>query len=476
VLNRVNVSPCEVSTVTADQLSEGQVTIDILPDDSLLDIFKIYTDEVMPGWHTLVHVCRRWRDVVFTSPHHLNLRLRCTYMTPARKTLNIWPALPIAIQDGRGGASRGRGGIDNVIAALEHHDRVCRIDLSDIPVLVLKKFAAAMKGPFPALTSLELHSGNKAPALPDSFLGGSAPRLQMLVLWGIPFTAIPKLLLSASDLVTLRLWEIPHSGYISPKVMAVCLSSLTRLKTLWIGFQSPRSRPNRLRPPSLTRVALPALTYFRFRGVNEYLEDLVVRIHSPLLSHLSVTFFNQLIFNTVQLMQFVSRAEKLTTYDRAQVTLFLSSIKLSVQMGTISFPRLELRILCNASDWQLSALAQVCDSSLPPLSTLNRLDIHENAHSPPNWVEDMENALWLDLLRPFTAVKNLDLSRELGERVTPTMQDLAGESVTVVLPALQHLSVDGCSGIGLHPIQLLAAARRLISARRVASASSLGHS
>jgi hypothetical protein len=50
-------------------------------------------------WHTLVHVCRRWRDLVFASPRRLNLRLLCRKDTPVREMLDIWPALPIVIQD-----------------------------------------------------------------------------------------------------------------------------------------------------------------------------------------------------------------------------------------------------------------------------------------------------------------------------------------------------------------------------------------
>ena len=48
----------------------------MLPDDVLLDIFDFYVVEAMEdeevlyldkisAWHTLVHVCRRWRSVVF---------------------------------------------------------------------------------------------------------------------------------------------------------------------------------------------------------------------------------------------------------------------------------------------------------------------------------------------------------------------------------------------------------------------------
>jgi len=176
-------------------------------------------------WPTLVHVCRRWRSVVFGSTRRLNLRLRCTYKTPAKETLDIWPALPIIIEDTFSRFSRSKGA-SNIIAALKHPDRVRRIRLYDIPISVLNRFAAAMKNPFPALTDLTLGAHSKiVPVLPDSFLGGSAPRLQKLSLSFILFPAIPSLLSSASDLVELRLLRIPHSGYISPEAMATGLSA-----------------------------------------------------------------------------------------------------------------------------------------------------------------------------------------------------------------------------------------------------------
>jgi hypothetical protein len=76
-----------------------------------------------------------------------------------------------------------------------------------------------MKKRFPELTDLALHSNeNDAPVITDSFLGGSAPRLQSLEFKGIPFpfSALGKLLLSTTDLVSFCLWDIPNSGYISP--------------------------------------------------------------------------------------------------------------------------------------------------------------------------------------------------------------------------------------------------------------------
>jgi hypothetical protein len=212
-------------------------------------------DAQILAWHALVHVSRKWRSVVFGSPRRLNLRLYCRPRTPAREMLDVWPPLPIIIR----AYSRGLWGADNLIVALEHNDRVSEINLWSVQSLPLKKVLAAMQKPFPELTYLQLrHRDETAPVVPATFLGQSAPRLQRLNLDGIPFPGVPKLLSSATHLVDLFLRRIPHSGYISPEAMVTGLSTLTRLESLEIGFDSPRSRPDQKsqRPP--TRTALPS--------------------------------------------------------------------------------------------------------------------------------------------------------------------------------------------------------------------------
>jgi hypothetical protein len=140
------------------------VTIDILPDDVLLQIFRFYqvVGPDVPSyqaqkWCTLVHVCRRWRGIVFASPRHLDLRLVCTARTRVKEMLDIWPILPIAIW-GFGsalGASWSQWeGADNIIAALKHNDRVCKIELECIQGSLLERIVAVTKEPFPALTLL----------------------------------------------------------------------------------------------------------------------------------------------------------------------------------------------------------------------------------------------------------------------------------------------------------------------------------
>ena len=163
----------------------------------------------------------------------------------------------------------------------------------------------------------------------------------------------------------LDLWTIPHSGYFSPEAMVTGLSVLTSLESLVIEFESPRSRPDRKsrRPPPPTRTLLPVLTQLGFKGVNEYLEDLVARIDAPLLDKLTITFFHQLIFDTPQLTQFISRTPKFKAHDEARVVF--SNWDVTVTLPQTFDGELKLGISCRQSDWQLSSLAQVCSSSFP---------------------------------------------------------------------------------------------------------------
>jgi hypothetical protein len=429
------------------------VTLGVLLDDVLLEIFTFYLSfgfyrfrtftDIEDAWHTLVHVCRRWRTIVFASPHRLKLQLLCTNKRPVQKALDIWPELPIVIR-GHRGMSKAQDG-NNILAVLKRHNRVCEIDLRDIPNSFLKRMRATkMKNPFSALTILRLHSTQtNAPALHDSFLGGSAPRLQTLSLDGIPFPALPNLLLSTHDLVELRLWNIPLSGYISPEAMASGLSALTGLQNLGLGFRSPRSRADRENRlvPRLTRVILPALTWMQFQGDSEYLEDIVAQIDTPLLTWLGIRFFNQLIFDTPLLRHFIIRTETLKAPHRAQVTFREGEVKVGLYLrnGDSFHERSSLAISCRPSDWQLSSVAYLCDSALSSLPTLERLEIYINR----SWKDDVETAQWLELLHPFISMKDLFLHDQSIQHVAPALEQLAGEGATEVIPALQNLLIEG---------------------------------
>ena len=77
-----------------------QVMIEMLSEDVLLDIFHHYLRASPQFWHTLTHVCQKWRRLVLTSPLGLGLRLYCTYGTPVLKTLHYLPPFPVVVNYG----------------------------------------------------------------------------------------------------------------------------------------------------------------------------------------------------------------------------------------------------------------------------------------------------------------------------------------------------------------------------------------
>ena len=158
----------------------GCVTISILPDDVLLHIFffdelkyrhtlgrggiyldglgGIYLDGLggvdrqrrLPWtWHRLVHVCQRWRSVVFASPNFLGLRLVCLPGTRVELT-STWPPLPIIIRNTISCPMPENFDFD---AAIMPHDRVYEIGLFLRSSQLLRLVLAMQKQASSAVTS-----------------------------------------------------------------------------------------------------------------------------------------------------------------------------------------------------------------------------------------------------------------------------------------------------------------------------------
>ena len=440
------------------------ISIDTLSDDVLLDIFDFCVDKFrftkpeIEGWQSLVHVCRRWRSVVFGSPRRLDLHLVFTDKTHVREMLDVWPPLPVVIR------SSLTKDVDNIVAALEHRDRVGRIHLFDVNNSPWEKVSAKMQGPFPELTFLALAStwnDETLPDFPDSFMSRSVPVLQGLCLHRIPFPGLPNLLLSATNLITVHLMDIPLSGYIPPEAMVTALSTLTSLESFILQFQSPLSSPAResRRPPPTTRYVLPTLTFFTFQGACEYLDDLVTPIDTPRLKDFSTTLSNNTVFDTSQSVRFISRTPRLKSLETARIVFegIIASVNfLSRSSGNGS---LQANIIYSEVDWQVSFLKQICTSYLPPFSTTKDLYVYRH----PHWQVNIENIRWLEVLHPFSAVENLHLCKEFGPRIVTALQELAGSRTTEVLPILQNIFLEEVqpSGPGQEDIRKFVSAREL---------------
>ena len=129
--------------------------------------------------------------------------------------------------------------------------------------------------------------------------------------------------------------------------MAVCLAMFPSLKWFHIGFESPRSRPDRIGRPPPTPAVLPVLMQFEFKGVSEYLEDLVVQIDTPNLVTLKIQLFMDFMFNIPQLSKF--------TVGHA----------------------IKLEIICREPDWRASSMVQVCSQLSRLLSHVEQIHIRD---------------------------------------------------------------------------------------------------
>jgi hypothetical protein len=167
------------------------------------------------------------------------------------------------------------------------------------------------------------------------------------------------------------------------------------------------------------------------------LEDFVARINAPLLDYLNIGFFHQLIFDTPQLAQFVSRTPGLETHDEARVSFSKVGVEIAFRQAVDR--GLGLEISCKQQNGQLSSLAQVCSACVPRAFTtaVEHLYIWGILDLRPSWQDDVVNTQWFEFLHPFTALKNLYLSRRIEPHMLPALQveDLATE----VLPALQNI-------------------------------------
>ena len=372
--------------------------IDMLPDDVLLEIFDAhrisqsgFSDCRFWKWDRLVHVCHRWRQLIFASPLRLCVHLRCTDRFDLRnfhdgpdrmdvkKLLGCWPAFPITVSYAR------RKGIDpededNLLVALEHSDRVHHINLH-IQEKQLAKLGTVIQKPFPMLTQLRLWRMSwPEPVLPHGFLGGSAPRLQELDLEAVHFPELPKFLLSTRDLVTLHLSRISvEEDYISPETMVTYLAPLTKLKSLYFyqsTFPYDQLDPT---PVPQTRAVLPALTSIVFYCVIRYVDDLVARIDCPRLNSFDLyscdSAFEPIDLQISQIYKFINRSEDplLTRFDWIDANFGYQDIGLRASHNHP--PYIAIFISLSGPNWRPDHIFQLFSQFSPMLSNVRHLSV-----------------------------------------------------------------------------------------------------
>jgi hypothetical protein len=391
--------------------------------------------------------------------------------------LDIWPELPLYISNHD---HLSDDSTDDVVAALRLNHRVSGIRLEGVPDSGWGTFWPPLKGhPFPVLTHLWIN-----PFVPIKFsrsllLGGSAPRLQEINFSLVAFSALPTLLLSATNLVILRYDLVPRGGYISPQAMVNALSALVRLRSLSLTFRRflpPLDRAIKIPSPHHMRTLLPALRHLSFQGFSEYMEVLVAHTDAPLLECVDLTLFHQEVLEISELAKFIRRSDKLLLADRAEVTYDHEFISITLaeersllvkRNPSICHKSLWLALECHQWDFRPSYLAHFCASCLPTISNFKILCIRgPTGNADHTWwrvIDDDVDVPWLEVLRLFNTVKHLCLFDNFAYWVAQGLTGLPAEWVTEVLPAMDAVFIESLdpSGPAMEAISEFAKARQL---------------
>jgi hypothetical protein len=148
-----------------------------------------------------------------------------------------------------------------------------------------------------------------------------------------------------------------------------------------------------------------------------------------------------------------------------------SEARIELDGGHASFTLSETnnRVTLSVEDWfeepryKMLHLVQLCTSPSPRalIPMVECLTIVGFSRPPEE--DGIDPGLWREVLRPFTAVKDLYLSPKLAPRVALVLQDFVGESAMGLLPALQNIFLIELRPTGFVPegIEQFVAARQL---------------
>ena len=458
--------------------SPHTASIQILDNDSLLNIFYLYRPAIFDGdegdvvrnlggkewdrerwWYKLAHVCQRWRNLILGSASYLGLCLVCTHGTPIAEMLEHSPPLPLIIdylqidKDLDITAEEEEG----IILALGKNDRIHRVRLR-MSVPNMQKLVVAIVEEYPVLEYLILlpssPSTNASMMLPETL---QAPHLRHLLLKGFAFPLGPRLFMSAVDIVAFYLLIDHPSAYVEPNTLLQWISSMPQLETLRIIFIFPVPNDDveeqLMLAPIMTHVTSPNLRCFEFQGASAYMEAVVHHTTAPRLERLRVEFFLQHTLFVPSLLQFMDTSENLR-FDSATFEFSKNWVSVEVYLHEkAKVHALSMNVLCWYLDLQVSCMAQIFNSLSQSLPTVEHLTLEhkevpqEQGQGVPavdrTVLAEWSRTEWRKLLRSFSNVKTLRVDDGLVEELSGCLRLDDGEPPLELLPELQKLTYSG---------------------------------
>jgi hypothetical protein len=400
-------------------------------------------------WYKLAHVCQRWRNLTLDSASYLRLSLVCTNGTPVGNMLAHSPSLPLTVD------YRSKGDITaedekGILLALEQHRRVRHLRLLFTP-RNLQRLVMAIDKEFPILEYLIMEPPPKystALMLPETLV---APNLHHLALSGFACPIRSRLHPTTAGLLTLYLGINHPSAYFQPNVLLQWVSFMTQIETLAISITFPV--PNHdvesqlTHTPITTRITLPNLRFFWFRGDSAYLEALVCRITTPRLEDLNIRLFKQRTFSVPHLRQFMSTIENLR-FDSAVLVFGGREIEVEMYSRGANAYAFSVTAECWQLNRQISSVAQICNALSQVLSAVEHLTLQHRVQGQlSEELNDADRIEWRNLIRSFSNVKTLcvkGLIRELSHCLRLEDREFPLE----LLPELQELRCVGSRDTG----------------------------
>ena len=461
------------------------LTIDNIPDEVLLEIFDYYQQHFISDqplwnkkykWFKLIHVCRRWRFIVFASSTRLDLCLVVSAHNPGNmKTIFSprLPPLPIAIDYDClpvGTASHVKTKVfSRMLAALKRCDRVHAITfLGTAPDF--DELVKATKHHFPILENLKLQNVDTRITeleLPSTFLNGSAPHLRSLKLHRISLTSITSLLSSATVLIELNL------RLYTPFSMASLLAHLRNMHCLrhlelMLRIRGAPSSTNGPIPPTNPEdtFLLSKLTSFHYQGPSSVLGALVAGFTAPSLQDVHIILNDDDEDPIFHLSRFLDGIEKL--YHSAQMISEGDYFRISLLTHSepVDQPTPSFRCCSVCSPGSIMRMSATLSAKLATVEELLMVFIAD-----PFEFWDDDNP-WRSFLQHFRRVKVLWVER-IDLLYMADILDPDDESVPGLLPMLEEIEIRARSYIFFKsPPQTtelgMAAFRPLLAAREEA--------
>ncbi len=436
------------------------MTIDNLPNELLIVIFDFYLLHWQNinrlwergfqfGWFNLLHVCRKWRAVLFASSSRLGLTFVLTPKGGNMKTIlsRHFPPLSIAINYNHryrhitGMAKDMR----RLLGALKRPDRIRGIDLyASNADGELAKFFEAMKCPFPALESLALYDDqDRALKIPITFLNETNLRLRLrsLKLHPICLTSISQLLSSATALTDLSLTIDTHHPQPPDMLLLLAqLQGLPYLRRLDLKMLFCTVQPTEVTEPKEC-FPLGKLTSFHYDGCSAVLNVLTMGFVAPSLQDVDIVLddWSPTLPSTPHVPKFINDIRE--HYRVVQVMLERDLLHFSLlarsecvghhssrfRLGSFRFSG------SNIQDWMM----HISNAFSAKFSTMEELFIVSLYYKDVS----KEVIPWCTFLEQFPCVKEFRLQGMNNLRIASALYRPHGVPNLAVLPALERLII-----------------------------------